>query len=166
MAEQEQKTKVKIKRKLLNADQENFCRLFVTSDTEFYGSGVQSYFGAYRNKKTRNGNVAPLVSYEAAKTNAHKLLSKPEIIKRINELLDAQGFNDQNVDKQHLFLLNQFVDYRSKLGAIKEYNELKQRVKVKPGGDTYQTVIFADGRALRIARRVLSSGESGAEESD
>jgi hypothetical protein len=57
------------------------------------------------------------------------LLTKPEICERINELLEAGGFNDENVDKQHTFLLNQFADLKTKLGAIKEYNELKSRVK-------------------------------------
>jgi len=46
-------------------------------------------------------------------------------------LLEAGGFNDENVDKQHSFLLNQYADLKSKLGAIKEYNQLKGRIVEK-----------------------------------
>ena len=43
--------------------------------------------------------------------------------------METGGFNNENVDKQHTFLLNQFSDLKTKLGAIKEYNELKGRIK-------------------------------------
>jgi hypothetical protein len=46
--------------------------------------------------------------------NAAKLLTNANICKRINELLEEGGFNDQNVDKQTLFLINQQFDYRAK----------------------------------------------------
>ncbi len=123
------------KSKLLNADQENFCQLFVFHDTEFYGNGVSSYMEAYKQpRKGKTGPKTKQITYHAAASNAYKLLKKPEIIKKINELLDAQGFNDENVDKQHLFLLNQFADLKSKLGAIKEYNSLKGRITKKIKG--------------------------------
>jgi len=114
------------KKKLLNSEQENFCQLYVSPDTEFYGNGVQSYLEAYDKEISRRGNW-----YNTAKANAYRLLTKPEICKRINELLETGGFNDENVDKQHLFLLNQHADLKTKLGAIKEFNELKGRIKHK-----------------------------------
>lgn len=120
------KTKLKI-----NADQENFCQLFVTQDTEFYGNGTMSYLESYdrQKRKSKNGGIKTKpMSYKTAASNAYKLLKKPEICQRINELLEAQGFNNENVDKQHLFLLNQFADLKTKLGAVKEYNVLKKRV--------------------------------------
>ena len=122
------KTKVK-----LNADQENFCKLFVMPDTEFYGNGVQSYLEAYSKKRSlRGAKPQKPLTYDVAKANAYKLLTNPIIIERINALLESGGFNDENTDKQHLFLLNQFADLKTKLGAIKEYNELKSRIN-KPG---------------------------------
>lgn len=120
----------KLKRPL-NPDQEKFCQLFTTPDMEFYGNGAQSYMEAYKSKKSRKGekwNNKP-VSYLAAKANAYRLLTRPEIIARVNELLEAKGFNDENVDKQHLFLINQFADLKSKLGAVEAYNKLKKRVE-------------------------------------
>jgi hypothetical protein len=78
---------------------------------------------AYDRQIKRVGNW-----YNTAKANAYRLLTKPHICDRINELLETKGFNDENVDKQHLFLLNQHADLKTKLGAVKAYNELKQRV--------------------------------------
>jgi hypothetical protein len=123
--------------KQLTPDQLNFCELFVSPKTEFYGNGTQSYLEAYRERKTKTGKKS-VVTYDAAKANAYKLLTKPEIIEKINSLLEAQGFNDENVDKQHLFLLNQYADLKTKLGAITEYNKLRKRVE---SGN--KTLIFA-----------------------
>ena|SRR3990167_5392609 len=113
----------------LNADQENFCQFFTSPDTEFYGNGTQSYLEAYKNRKSKAANKhgSKTTTYNSASSAAYVLLMEPRIIERINSLLEAKGFNDQNVDKQHLFLLNQFADLKSKLGAIKEYNALKKR---------------------------------------
>ena len=127
---------IKVK-KLLNADQENFCQLFVSSDTEFYGNGTQSYLKAYRERRSKNGNsgkIKRILTYDVARANACNLLTRPRIIERINELLEKRGFNNENVDKQHLFLLNQFADLKTKLGAIKEYNVLRGRIIKKIEG--------------------------------
>ena len=50
---------------------------------------------------------------------------------RINELLTKEGFNDENVDKQLLAVINQHADFKSKVMAIKEYNNLKARIQKK-----------------------------------
>jgi hypothetical protein len=46
-------------------------------------------------------------------------------------LLETGGFNDQNVDKQLLFVINQHGDLQSKVRSIAEYNKLKKRVENK-----------------------------------
>ena len=51
----------------------------------------------------------------------------PIISDRINQLIAEDGFNDSNVDRQHLFLLNQLKDFPTKMKAIQEYNKLKKR---------------------------------------
>ena len=104
--------------KTINPRQEIFCQLFAT-DPELLGNATEAYLRAYH---------LPPSKYQVAASNAHKLLKIAEIVKRVNDLLSAEGFNNENVDKQHLFLLNQHVDFKSKLGAIKEYNELKRRI--------------------------------------
>lgn len=107
--------------KELNLRQKAFCELFA-SDREFFGNGTQSYIEAYDIDTNKKG------AYASARTSAYELLTKPDILKRIDELLELNGLNDQSVDKELNFLVIQKADFGSKLGAIREYNKLKQRV--------------------------------------
>lgn len=129
MAEVEEKTK-------LNPKQERFCQLYAT-DVEFFGNGVQSYIEVYE-PDTSKPNW-----YKTSLAASSRLLANVNICKRINEILEETGFNDVAIDKQLAFLIAQHTDYKSKLGAIKEYNSLKKRitqkieaeVKVSPYGE-------------------------------
>lgn len=109
--------------------EEAFCIAFTTNDSEVFGNGVQSYLATYGlvyfNKHKRQ------MDYKVAGVLAHKLLKKVKIINRINELLETGGFNEQNVDKQHLFLLNQSADMPTKMKAIQEFNKLRKRIDNK-----------------------------------
>jgi hypothetical protein len=69
--------------------------------------------------------------YTTAMACSSRLLSNVKIIERINSLLETGGFTDTNVDKQHLFLINQHADLKTKMNAIKEFNTLKGRIKTK-----------------------------------
>jgi len=108
----------------LNPRQELFCKLYI-SDREFFGNGVQAYFEAYRVDKSK-GNF-----YKTACANASRLLSNDKVLNRINELLENKELNDVFVDKQLAFLITQHSDLKIKLGAIREYNKLKQRITEK-----------------------------------
>lgn len=105
----------------LIARQEKFCRLYA-SEEEFFGNGVASYIEVY-NPDTSKKNW-----YKVACSSASRLLSNEKVFRRINELLELGGLNDAFVDKQLNFLLNQHADFTNKLGAIREYNKLKQRI--------------------------------------
>lgn len=105
----------------LSLEREMFCQYY-TSATEFYGSGVQSYAAAF------DHDLNDRRQYDVAKASACRLLKDERILRRINDLLEGGGLNDPFVDKQLSFLLTQNVDFKSKLGAIKEYNKLKQRI--------------------------------------
>ncbi|RJQ67325.1 MAG: hypothetical protein C4519_24320 [Desulfobacteraceae bacterium] len=111
------------KKKKLNAKQEKFCKLYA-SDEEFFCNGVQAYIEAYQPKRVGNW-------YNSAKSSAFNLLTKTDILSRIDELLELRGLNDSFVDKQLEKLITQDADFKSKLGAIKEYNELKKRILKK-----------------------------------
>jgi hypothetical protein len=50
-------------------------------------------------------------------------LRNVKVSERINELLEQGGLNDHFVDKQLSFLIAQHADFKSKLGAIREYNK-------------------------------------------
>ena len=109
--------------KELNPKQELFCKLY-TSGGEFFGNGTQSYIEAYKPKMVGNWQ-------RTAESAASRLLSNVIICRRIAELLGADGFNDQFMDKQILFLATQFSDFNAKIRAIQEYNKLKKRITDK-----------------------------------
>lgn len=129
----------------LNANQRLFCELF-TSDMEFFGSGVDSYVEAY---SVSLGNPG---AYASAKAAASRLLNKPNVIKHINQLLEKHALNDENVDKQLAFLINQQSDFKSKLGAIKEYNTMKERVQRNAPTINMNFYSFTDERAKKIVK--------------
>lgn len=106
----------------LNMRQELFCELYISTDREMFGNGVQCYIEAYDFDITVKG------AYDTARINASRLLTKANIIKRINDNLSSGGFTEENVDRQHLFLVNQHGDLRTKMQAIKEFNALKKRI--------------------------------------
>lgn len=108
----------------LNPKQELFCKTYAT-EKEFFGNGVQAYAEAYDIDQSKPN------WYKSTQVSACRLLSNPKIITRIQQLLDMGGFNHANVDKQLSFLIGQHADFKSKLGAIKEYNALKKRVDKK-----------------------------------
>lgn len=107
----------------LNLNQKRFCVLYA-SDKEFFGNGVMSYMEAYQTPKTKRG-------YATAKANAFKLLTNAHILRYMNHLFETRGLNDAFVDKQLEFIITQNADIRAKVGGIKEYNQLKQRIKNK-----------------------------------
>lgn len=110
----------------LNLQQEEFCKLYTNSesiDREIFGNGVQCYIEVYDPDTTKTN------WYKTVLASSSRLLANVKVIRRINELLEEGGFNDQNVDRQHLFLINQHVDLKTKMAAIKEYNAVKKRVE-------------------------------------
>jgi hypothetical protein len=108
----------------LNAKQEMFCQLYAT-DREFFGSGVDSYLEIYDIDRSKPNWM------KTASAAASRMLSNVNVCARINDLLDKRGMNDQFVDKQLVFLMTQHSDFTNKLGAIREYNKLKQRITEK-----------------------------------
>lgn len=105
----------------LTPEQDEFCRLYA-SDIECFGNGTRSYVIAY------GLNPGNETDYKTAMTGASRNLEKPHIVKRINELLEAQGLNNMYVDKQLLFLISQHVDFPTKLQSIKEFNKMHGRI--------------------------------------
>jgi hypothetical protein len=108
----------------LNPKQELFCQLFA-SDREFYGNGVDSYAEAY------DIDISNPAKYKSAVVAASRLLTKDNILNRINEILEDGGLNDVFVDKQLRFLVTQNADLSTKRAAINDYNKLKQRITDK-----------------------------------
>ena len=105
----------------LTPKQSRFCELYASTE-EFFANGVRSYAEAY------GYDLEDKRQYIVAQQGASENLRKPLICQEINRLLELRGLNDQFVDKQLEFLITQYDDVKTKLGAIKEYNLLKQRV--------------------------------------
>lgn len=105
----------------LTPQQALFCELYA-SDREFFGNGVQSYVEAYDVDTSKPG------WYRTACSGASENLRKPYILERIEEIFEAHGLNDTFVDKQLEKLICQDADFKTKLGAIQEYNKMKGRI--------------------------------------
>lgn len=107
----------------LNLRQLKFCELYVSK--EFFGNGVDSYMEAYDIDESKPG------TYANARVGASRLLTNVKILKYVNDMLDANGFNDEFIDKQLLFTITQNADLGAKVAAIREYNKLKKRIEDK-----------------------------------
>lgn len=129
----------------LNLNQERFCQIYTDLDKELFGNGVQSYVEAYNIDTNKKG------WYNSAVVSASRLLTNDKIVKRINELLVKQGFNDENVERQHLFLLNQHADLKTKMKAVDSYYKLTG--KNAPDKVLLETIEMSDEQAARLLKR-------------
>jgi phage terminase small subunit len=94
----------------LNPQEKKFCEFYISLD----GCGAEAYEQAGYECKNRN----------VAKTGAWQLGQREHINAYINKLLNDQGFEDKNVAKQHLFLINQHADLASKSRGIDMFYKL------------------------------------------
>lgn len=155
----------------LSLEQEQFCQNYVLNDRELFGNGTQCYLEVYG--PSYEEKYKKPMKYLVAMVCASQLLRKPKIIDRINGLLEKSGFNNENVDKQHLFLINQHADLRTKMAAIKEYNALKKRIDSgKLDGAQFNQFNFSsmtneqlEGTITRIAE-TLASGKGSTQRED
>ncbi len=108
----------------LTKRQQKFCELYATN-IEFFWNWVQAYLEVYD-----IDTIKPWW-YKTACAGASRMLSNVKVCQRINELMNSWWFNDENIDKQHSFLINQFSDLWVKMRAISEYNKLKKRITKK-----------------------------------
>lgn len=116
----------------LSAQEEEFCEIF-GSDREFFGNGVQSYIEAFDIEVVLNPNhkYPQQKTYESCKVAAHKLLTRNNLLIRINQVFESRGLNDTFVDKQLEKVITQDAEFSSKVQAIREYNKLKKRTVVQ-----------------------------------
>ena len=100
----------------LSTKEKMFCEAYL----EFGASGIDAVYKA--GYKPKNAMVAGAMAYE--------YLKKPQIFNYINLKLEEYGFSDDSVEKQHLFLLNQDADLKSKAKAIEMF--YRKRGKYQP----------------------------------
>ncbi len=108
----------------LTLQMEEFCQLYATN-REFFGNGTQAYIEAYYIDVNKPGK------YRSAIANASRLLTKDNILRRINELLKLDTLNDSSADRTLAFWMEQRAHPTVSMDAVKEYNKLKGRITEK-----------------------------------
>lgn len=108
----------------LTVRQEAFC-IDYTKRGNTFGNGTMAYAEAY-NKDLSNAGT-----YAVCRAQASILLTNPNILERVRELLDLDPLNNETVDKELAFVIQQNSEMAPKVSAIKEYNALKARIKNK-----------------------------------
>lgn len=98
-------------------------KMFTEEYLKMGATGPDAVIAAGYNVTTKKGIVdrrlASVISYEN--------LMKPHVNAYIDKLMPEYGFEDNNVEKQHLFLLNQRGDLTAKKSAIDMYYRMKGR---------------------------------------
>lgn len=115
--------KKQLLKKKLNIKQDMFCKMYATNP-HCLGNGTDCYIRAYSTEDK-------IISYEVAKTSAGRFLLDDRFTARINEYLELDGFNNETVDKHHLFLIKQKKDLGVSMKGIEHYNRLKKRIDNK-----------------------------------
>lgn len=87
-----------------------FCEKFL----DFMGNGCKAAMEVFDTKSRRNAAVI-----------ANGYLKKECCFTYINQLLEEKGYTDENVEKQHLFLLNQFANLSMKQKAVDMFYKKK-----------------------------------------
>ncbi|MHC4888129.1 MAG: hypothetical protein ACYTEO_01545, partial [Planctomycetota bacterium] len=70
-------------------------------------------------------------AYRSAKTCAWRLLTNVDLLAYVNKLLEDIALNEAHVDKQLAFLITQNADFGAKLGAIREFNSIRKRIRAR-----------------------------------
>lgn len=97
-----------------------YQKLFVEEYLSNNTNGTNAAISAGYKIKKKNGVPSRTVASAIAAEN----LSKPSIYAYKTIKLKESGFNDKNVGKQHLFLVNQNSDLMNKRAAIDMYYKL------------------------------------------
>lgn len=141
----------------LTKKQREFCMNYACNK-ETLGNGAQSYGMAYRH------DMKTLGQYRTAKSNAYKLLQKPEINAYIDELLGEQKIDDRLVNSHLWFLITQNADPNLKLQAISTFLRFRERQPHLLGGYN-QKAKTLQVAALEELQNSISTEEEGEVES-
>ena len=107
--------------------QEMFSRAFTAYGKDTFGNITRSYIAA----------VGQPVGERRAEYNGRALRRKDSVKERINELMAESGWNDNEVDMEHLKVIKQDKDLSNKMRAISEYNKVTKRA----GDEDKQVVV-------------------------
>ena len=92
---------------------------------EFMGNGTRCYEKAY------NHPIINKIDFAACTSRGNYLLKLPRMALYLSELMSTYVLNEVGVDQQLKFLIMQGADLKAKLGAIREFNKLNNRIQDK-----------------------------------
>ncbi len=112
-------------------------RAFANYYLEYGGDRIEAIIeaGYDVNYKDNKGNDTGVPNKKLASVMAYELLQKPNVTSYINAKLEEMGFNKENVEEQHLFLLNQHADLKVKMKAVDTFYKLRGRYPREVKGD-------------------------------
>lgn len=126
------------------------------------GNGTQAIIDAGYSVNHKKGENTGAPNRSLAKVMAYEELRKPHITSLIHAKMEEYGFTDDSVNKQHLFLLNQFADLDVKMKAIDIFYKLKGRYpkkdKAEVNVNTFSLADLAE-KSMRRKRMGLPSVE-------
>jgi hypothetical protein len=99
--------------------QQKFCVSYLESYGDSFNAIIEAGYDVY--KRDKNGKISYEYNSNLIRSMARENLSKPSIIAFIAVHLKEYGFNDENVNLQHMFLINQHADLAAKKGGIDMY---------------------------------------------
>jgi hypothetical protein len=107
----------------LTSKQKLFVECYMKFQCNRITALVEAGYDVY--KKDKNGESTGQINFNVAHVMASENLRKPEIIAYLNLSMADFGFNDENVQKQHLFLVNQGDNLPAKAKGIDMWYKLK-----------------------------------------
>ena len=144
----------------LTPEQDLFCKYYAT-ERDSFGNGLMSYAQAYDIDLTKRG------AKKVAATCAWRLLMNVDVLERIRKYMELGGFNDETVDKELLFLVRQNAELPTKLGAIREYNQLQNRIQKKIDLTSKgQKIGFGLSELLGLQQEDAQSPEANSKDTD
>jgi len=120
----------------LTEKQYQFCMWYLKLYGKRIDAIIEAGYDVY--KRDSKGKKTDQINYNLARSMAGENLQKPAITGFITSKLSEFGWDDENVDLQHLALINQYDNLPTKQRAIADYNKLKGRYpseKVKHTGE-------------------------------
>lgn len=160
------KQEIEKKEDTLNLKCEIFCQVWVDE----LGNGTQAALEAFdiTNKElceidwkdlTPENIIKRKSAENTAAVMAREYLRKPKIIKRIDEIMEERGLNDESVKREHFKLIKQDDDLSVKRSAISDYYKLKgkfvEHVDVTTKGDKIGDLELTEDQKRRIAEETL-----------
>lgn len=119
----------------LNPKQKLFCEVYSNSGN-FFGNATRAYIVAYGLDIPADVEYSALNAeqrkiYDSASAMSVALLRNIRVIKKCNEILDKL-IENEIVDRELAYTIMQRDELSPKVSAIKEYNQLKGRIKQSP----------------------------------